>query len=127
METAQPNQTAASEEALAGIAFRRAGWALLVIDPATNLIVAANPAAAAMYDYPIHELVGLAIDALFAPESRVHLPEYRARVHSTGRAAYESVHLRRDGSPFATDVVVTADYDEQGAVRYRIVNVQSIA
>lgn len=116
-----------SADELAAIGFLRAGWALVVVDAQSHLIVAANPAAETLYGYPSHELVGLPIDALFAPEERVHLPTYRAQVHGTGRAAYASVHLRRDGSRFAADVIVTADYDEAGAARYRIVNVRAIA
>lgn len=122
-----PSAQPLTDEALAAIAFRRAGWALLVVDPADNRIVAANLAAADLYGYPVADLVGLAIDELFAPAARLRLPEYRAQVHRTGRAAYTSLHQRRDGSQFTTDVVVTADYDDQGRVRYRIVAARAVA
>ena len=108
------------------LVFRKAGWGIAVIDHERNCIVAANPAAFAMYGYPSDQLTGKDVRELFAPKGMSDYTATRDTLMRTGEARYETVQMRQDGSTFLASILVTLHHDSDGQVRYRIVNVQDI-
>ncbi len=110
-----------------GLIFNKAGWGVTLVDDATSRVVAANPAAFAMYGYAPEEYIGKDILEFYAPEERANFVSYRETLLRTGEVQYETAHVRRDGSRFIANVVVTLYYDSDGQVLYRIANVQDIS
>ncbi len=76
----------------------------LRIDPAGR-IVEANAAAVAAYGYARAELLRLDIAALRAPESRATLERDWRTSLDPGGVAFETIHVRQDGSTFPVEVV----------------------
>jgi len=85
-----------------------------------------NPAFAKMHGYTVEELSQLSILDVYTPGVRDGLPEIIRIIHETGHHAFESMHIRKDGSTFPVLVDATAIKDENGRVLYRAVNVQDI-
>jgi PAS domain S-box-containing protein len=73
-----------------------------------GVVLSANPAMARMFGYEPHELPGLEVEALLAPESR---PIVRRNITGQRDVIAEFVGLRRDGSRFPIATVTrTAHY-----------------
>lgn len=104
--------------------FRSAGWGVVVVDPKTGSVAAANPALEAMLR-ATRPLPGRPLAELFAPEERALLPEYARQAGEQGHLDYESVWLRDDGTRFPVDIQVAAFRDEDGRP-WRAANVQDI-
>lgn len=104
--------------------FRSAGWGVVVVDPKTGCVAAANPALEAMLR-ATRPLPGRPLAELFAPEERALLPEYARQAGEQGHLDYESVWLRDDGTRFPADIKVAAFRDEDGRP-WRAANVQDI-
>jgi PAS domain S-box-containing protein len=85
-----------------------------------------NPAFARMHGYGVEELLGKPILDLFPPECHTQVRTFMQQVSEAGHLAFESQHLRKDGSVFPVFIVATAVKDEQGNLLYRIVNVLDI-
>ena len=67
-----------------------------------------NPAWARMHGYTLAELLDKPLEHVFAPESRPHILEHLAAAAAQGHAAFESRHVRKDGSVFSVFVSLTA-------------------
>lgn len=104
--------------------FRQAGWSVVIVDPQTFRVVAANPAAEAMLR-ATRPLPGRLLAELFTPEERALLPERVRQVGEQGHLNYESVWLRDDGTTLHVHVQVTAYRDGDGRL-WRVANVQDI-
>ncbi len=104
----------------------KAGWAIVLVDHATNRVVMANPAAYALYGYPPEELIGKDIIDLHAPEVLADFYETREPLSRTGELRHETTHVRRDGSRFLADITVTLHRDTDGNVLYHIANIRDI-
>ncbi len=86
-----------------------------------------NPAYARMHGYTVEELIGKPIMDIYAPEARAELSEHLHLAEEQGHHAFESVHIRKNGSKFPVIVDMTAVKDKQGHVLYRAVNIQDIS
>ncbi|MBD2448680.1 PAS domain S-box protein [Nostoc sp. FACHB-152] len=91
-----------------------------------SVIELINPAFARMHDYRVEELLGKPILDLFPPECHTQVLTFMQQVGETGHLAFESQHLRKDGTVFPVFIDVTTVKDEQGNLLYRIVNVIDI-
>lgn len=106
--------------------FEHAEWGVVVGSADGTTLEMMNPAFAKMHGYTVPELTGRPILEVFAPESRAEVPAHINRAHQQGHHAFESRHIRKDGSIFPVLVDVTAVKNERGEVLYRAVNVQDI-
>jgi PAS domain S-box-containing protein len=87
-----------------------------------------NPAFARTHGYDtVEELAGRPASDVFAPEVWDDISANVRRINATGHHAYESVHVRKDGTRFPVWIDSTAVKDEQGRVLYRINNVSDIS
>ncbi len=109
-----------------GHVLHHAAWGVVVVDPSSNSVLAANPAFAAMHGYAVDEMIGKNLADTLAPESRGDLPAHARLAVERGRHVYESIHIRKDGTRFPALTDVTAHTDAEGNVLYRAANVQDI-
>jgi PAS domain S-box-containing protein len=106
--------------------FQFAGWGMLVVDPATNLITHANPACAAMYGYSVEDLIGTNIIDTYAPEARADVPLHARDIHEKGHHIFEAVHIRKDGSCFPCRIDAIAAKDAEGNILFRAATLEDI-
>jgi PAS domain S-box-containing protein len=98
-----------------------------IVDSVRGLIQLANPAFARMHGYEPHDMIGMPIVQIFAPESAVQLPPLVDIINARGHLMYESVHMRRDRTRFACLTDVTLVRDPQGLPLYRLGYFQDIS
>ncbi len=104
--------------------FERAGWGIAIGDAERVSIALMNPAFAAMHGYSVDELLNQPVEVVFAPEERTTtLPGHLRRIEREGRARFQSMHVRKDGTRFPVLVDATGVRDPDGRVRYRAVHV----
>jgi PAS domain S-box-containing protein len=77
--------------------------ALMFLRASDGRILDANPAAVALYGYSHEGLLTLTIHELRAPQARTDLPAQVAEATTKG-VLFETVHQRKDGSPFPVEV-----------------------
>jgi PAS domain S-box-containing protein len=106
--------------------FEHAGWGVALTDARTGLLHAINPAFARMHGYAPDELVGTPLRTIFAPGHEAELQRQAAIAEETGRAMFESVHRRKDGTLFPVFIDVVALRDPGGRV-IRAANVIDIS
>jgi PAS domain S-box-containing protein len=92
----------------------------------SNTLGTMNPAFAEMHGFTIEELSGRPIADVYAPEVRSSLPEIIPIIDERGYYAFETLHIRKDGSIFPVYVEVYAIKDKNERVLYRVANVQDI-
>ena len=78
-----------------------------VIDPATGRFLDVNEAACAAHGYTRAEYLGMSVADIDPLVSEQEWGNVVARLRRTGAGAFESVHRRRDGSPFPVEVSAT--------------------
>lgn len=105
--------------------FRSAGWGVVVADPQSGHILAANPALTALLGAQTPP-VGRPLAELFAPEERTALAERTRQAETAGRLHYESVWQREDGTRFPVEIQVAVFSDADGKP-YRAANVMDIS
>ena len=88
-----------------GQLFALARDALLLTDR-SGRVIEANEAAVATYGYPRDTLVGMDARDLRAPDARATLDLDMAAAEDPGGARFETMHLRRDETPFPVEVSV---------------------
>ncbi len=117
-----------AEQAIARWAhvFRNAGWGIVIGSADGTTLEAMNLEFARMHGYSVEELSGQPILNVFAPSARSKVAEEIRRAHEQGRHAFESEHLRKDGTTFPVFIEVAAVKDAAGHVLYRAVHVQDI-
>ncbi len=106
--------------------FDHAEWGVIVYDVVAGKIDCLNPAFARMHGYTAEELADWQIAHFFADECRADLEHHIHLIHERGHHVWESWHVRKDGSRFPVQIDATAVKDGEGAVLYRVVNVQDI-
>ena len=94
--------------------FAQAEVGLAYGDIETGTMLAVNPAFARQRGYDVHELIGRPIAAVYAPEERAAMAARFPIIDRTGHLAYESVHIRKDGTTFPVLMEVTVIKDAQG-------------
>lgn len=107
-------------------AFASAGWGIAIGSADGERLEDVNAEFAHMHGYGVDELVGRPIALVFAPSAHEAMTVAIAQAHARGRHAFESVHLRRDGTTFPVLVDVTSVRGEDGDVAYRAVHVHDL-
>jgi PAS domain S-box-containing protein len=104
--------------------FDLAGWGAAIVDAAELRIDSVNPAFARIHGYPHPEsLIGQLFTTLLLPDQSDEMDRWGELKDRS--EAYESVHLRADGTTFPVLTDVTALEMEPGAASY-VVTVQDV-
>ena len=93
-------------------------YAIFMIDPA-GYVLTWNNGAARIKGYAADEIIGEHFSKFYPPEAlRRRLPEHELEIAAlTGRFEDEGWRLRKDGSRFWANVILTAVRDESGGLR----------
>ena len=93
-------------------------YGIIMLGP-DGAILSWNSGAQAMFGFSAQEAIGQNVARLFTPEDRAGGEPERelAEARDTGRAEDERWHVRRDGSRFWANGVVTPLWHEDGALR----------
>ncbi len=99
-----------------GKIFEHAGWGVAIGDPETGRYMSVNDTYARMHGYEAGDMAAMPIWELTAPAYREFAQEETRRALLTGRVAYASRHLRRDGSEFPVRVDLSVIDDDRGVL-----------
>ena len=83
--------------------FENAGDAIFIHD-AQARILEVNPVACKQLGYTYEELLSMTINQVDSPEQARHFPERTSRLVKHSHISFETVHLRKDGTPIPLDV-----------------------
>ena len=97
------------------VLFRVTRRGIAVTDPRTQVLVAVNPAYAAMHGGEVEDFVGLPVACVLAPGSAARLDGLGEEIDEHGFLSYDSEHVRTDGSVFPAAIEMMAARDEDGA------------
>ncbi len=86
--------------------FEQASDAILIVDPANDIVLDVNTRACTLYGYAHNAFVGLSMSQI-RRDSSTRNGHVRAAVEELGASEYESVHQRADGTTFAVAVTAT--------------------
>jgi PAS domain S-box-containing protein len=92
-------------------------YAIYMLDT-EGCVVSWNSGAARITGYSEQEIIGQHL-ALFSPateSNRQHVLDSLGKAALTGRSEEEAIRVRKDGSTFWSDAVITAVYDERGVL-----------
>jgi PAS domain S-box-containing protein len=106
--------------------FLNAEWGIAVSSADGSRIEEMNPAFARMHGYSVAELTGQAMDIVFPTE---HGPQRRDHVELNNKQLhrrFDAMHKHRDGHLFPVAVDATTVRAADGAVLYRVMNVQDV-
>ena len=84
--------------------FEASGDGLILNDPATGLVVEANPAACSMHGFSRLEFIGLHPNAYIHPDSHAQFAAWLQAVQSASVFDATLIHVHRDGSQFTVEV-----------------------
>jgi len=114
---AAPTGTASSAEFALFVATVR-DYAILMLDE-NGCVVSWNAGAANIKGYEADEILGRNFEVFYSAEDRERgLPaKHLAEAAASGSLRYEGWRLRKDGSRFWADVVITAVYNDEGRLR----------
>jgi PAS domain S-box-containing protein len=113
----------------------RAQWEVLfqvtrrgiaVSDPRSKRLVAVNPAYAVMHGGTVEDFLGRPVAEVLSPASAERLDELADQIDRAGFVAYDSEHVRIDGSVFPAAVETMAARDEHGEQRYWLTWVEDL-
>ena len=93
-------------------------YALLMLDP-QGCVISWNAGAERIKGYKPDEIIGQHFSRFYLPEAiEKHHPDEELRIAAKeGRHAEEGWRVRKDGSRFLADVVITAIHDDTGTLR----------
>ena len=93
-------------------------YAMLMLDPAGR-VIGWNAGAERIKGYRAEEIIGRSFAVFYPPEELERGEPTRdlAEASAAGHVEYEGWRLRQDGTRFWADVVITAVFDDTGAVR----------
>jgi PAS domain S-box-containing protein len=111
---------AESELRLWADAFLYAELQLVIADPHTNTILAANPAFARARGYTPDEMTGMHVSLLLPPEHREHMEAGLLERQHLTHFEYTGEHQRKDGTRFPVTVQSTVSRDESGRAISRL-------
>ena len=94
--------------------FESAGFSLAHTSAVDNTFLEVNAVCAQERGYTPAELVGKPITTIYPPEVLPVMRERLKNIDQVGHLAFESVHLRKDGSTFPVMVDVTTIKDDAG-------------
>ncbi len=108
--------------------FDNAKVGIAICNAQDNTLEMVNPAFAHIHGYEPHELIGVSPGEVFAPECMLRLSEYESAPScAINDVAFETTHIRKDGSQVAVSVHITVIKDEHGTVKQRIANITDIS
>jgi diguanylate cyclase (GGDEF)-like protein/PAS domain S-box-containing protein len=102
------------------LAFRMTTTGITITDPETGILQSVNPAFAAMHGGQVEDFVGRPLVRVLTEADAARIPALASEVHERGYIAYESDHLRLDGSVFPVATEVFAARGDDGALLFRI-------
>lgn len=100
--------------------FAHTSRGISITDPESGVIQSVNPAFARMHGGKVSDFIGKRLTSIFTTESAIRVPELADIAHKTGYIAYESDHVRLDGSVFPVATEVMAARDDDGGLLYRL-------
>ena len=107
-------------------AFEHCAHGIALGNPATQRIIACNPAFARMHGYTVGEMVGCPGSAMYDQADHELLKRNLARSDETGHAQYEIRVRRKDGRHFDALVDVVSVRDDGGKLLYHVVTKQDV-
>ncbi len=107
-------------------AFEHCAHGIALGVPASNEVMACNPALAGMLGLRACDVVGSRLPDLFAPEDRDSVRAGAAEADRVGQVRLELRMLRVDGAPFPVQLDVVSVRDVDGQARYRVATAQDI-
>jgi len=108
--------------------FDNARVGIAICNAEDNTLEMVNPAFADIHGYKPHELIGLSPGDVFAPECMLRLSEYEsASACAIDDVAFETTHIKKDGSIVPVSVHITVIKGENGVIKQRIANVIDIS
>src|SRR4051794_4668064 len=102
------------------LAFRMTTTGITITDPETGILQSVNPAFAAMHGGQVEDFVGRPLARVLTDADAARVPALAHDVHESGYIAYDSDHVRLDGSVFPVATEVFAARDDDGALLFRI-------
>lgn len=108
-------------------AFTHCAHGIAMGDPATNTIVACNPAFGRMLGRPVAEIAGLPVRSIYDPQDHPVLMDGMDRADRGGHARYEAHMSRPDGSSLPVQMDLVTVRDEGGSLLYRVATAQDIS
>jgi two-component system nitrate/nitrite sensor histidine kinase NarX len=97
------NTSIPEAEQLYGNIFETASDGVLITEPATGSVLAANPAAAKMHGYAREAFIGLRLESMIHPKSLPLFAQYAQVIGQGGLFEALAQHVRRDGSPLSVE------------------------
>ena len=107
-------------------AFEHCSHGMAMGDPATNTVLACNPALARMLGRTPVEIVGQKILSLYAMEDHSHIRQAIEESDRIGHVRYESRMIRSDNSTFPVQMDIVSVRDLEGKLHYRVATAQDI-
>jgi PAS domain S-box-containing protein len=94
------------------------GFAVLLLDP-VGRVVGWNAGAQRMKGYAASEILGRSFEVFYPPEEaeKGEPARHLAEATAAGHVEYQGWRVRKDGSRFWADVVLTAVFDDDGGLR----------
>jgi diguanylate cyclase (GGDEF)-like protein/PAS domain S-box-containing protein len=102
------------------LAFRMTTTGITITDPETEILQSVNPAFAAMHGGQVEDFVGRPLIRVLTEADAARIAALASEVHERGYIAYESDHVRLDGSVFPVATEVFAARGDDGALLFRI-------
>ena len=106
--------------------FENAKWGIAIGSAGMLNLDMMNPEFAHMHGYSVEELIGQPISSVFSVGERPQIKHHAEVVEKEGHHAFESFHVRKDGSTFPDYNDVTGVKDSAGKPLYRVVNILDI-
>ncbi len=107
--------------------FRHAAWGMLVCDAESGVLEYVNETLAHERGYTPEEMLGQPF-AMMLPEGELRrVGTVMGQLYDQGHLVFESMHQRRDGTPFAVQVDATLFFDSVRHKSYCMANVQDIS
>jgi PAS domain S-box-containing protein len=126
LRDAAERQTADALRAQWEVLFRVTRRGIAVCDPRTGVLAAVNPAYAAMHGGTVEDFVGLPVACVLTPSSAGRIDALAEQIDAAGFLAYESEHVRADGSTFPAAIEVMAARDGGGEQLYWLTWVEDL-
>ncbi len=108
-------------------AFENAAFGIAITEPSSGTIAFANAAFAALRGMSIEEVKGTGMIGAHPAPEHPRIARFLAKADRVGRAIYDSVMVRKDGSLLPVQMDITSVCDADRTVRYRIATALDIA